>query len=162
MNSAKKFILIFLISFMQSAWSSNNSVAPFNIQAGSKKLIFKKDPNIEWRQFCFDTPLGCARFNYNNGKSEDISGYVRVLTEKITAKEFDKYCKEVFDISTTYDKSLNSFEIDTKSIMQHCSWKGKKDVVNFFWKDGTTILVNTSDSFNAKSILSEARINEKL
>ena len=161
MNSAKKIMLIFFITFMQSSWSSVRSVGAFNIEAGSKKLILQNNPNIEWRQFCFDTKMGCARFNFSNGKSEDVSGFIKVIADNLLEKDFNKYCKEVFDISSAHDKTLNSFSVDTSSKLQHCSWKGKQDITNFFWKDGMTILVNTSVAFNAKNIISEAKFNEK-
>lgn len=161
MNGAKVFVLIFLITFMQNAFSSLKSNELFNIQAGEKKIIFQKNPNLEWRQFCFDTKLGCARFKFNNGKSEPIFGYIKVVTDQLQSKDFNKYCKEVFDISFSNDKSLNSFNIDTKSKIQHCSWMGKKDVIHFFWKDGVTLVVNTNEYLNVDNILSEAKFNEK-
>ena len=164
MKSAKSIILILLITFMHNAWSSLDTNDSFNIQAGTKKLIFKKNPKMEWRQFCFDTKMGCARFRFNNVKSDPIFGYIKIVTDQVKSKDFNKYCKEVFDISSSEDKTLNKFSVDTKSKskIQHCSWMGQKDVIHFFWKDGFTIVVNTNDSFNVETLLSEAKFNEKL
>ena len=74
MQRIKNIILIFLITFMQSAWSALKSESLFNISAGNKKITFQKNPNLEWRQYCFDTKMGCARFKHNNGKAAPDTG----------------------------------------------------------------------------------------
>lgn len=161
MLKIKNIILIFLITFMQSAWSSLKSEALFNISAGNKKITFQKNPNLEWRQYCFDTKMGCARFKHNNGKAAPSFGYIKVVTDQLQAKDFNSYCKEVFEISYSNDKTLNKFNVGVKSKMPHCSWMGENDVTHFFWKNGVTIVVNTNDQLDVEKILSEAKLNEK-
>lgn len=161
MNFTKNIILIFLITFMPSAWSSLKNDGFFNISAGEKKISFQPNPKLEWRQFCFDTKLGCARFEHDNGKLAPTLGYIKVVTDQLLAKDFNNYCREVFKMSSDNDKTLNNFNIDKKSRIPHCSWMGEKDVTHFFWKSGITIVVNTNDSFNVEKILVEAKLNEK-
>lgn len=161
MKCTKNILLIFLFSLMPSAWSSQKTEASFNISAGEKKLSFQKNPNLEWRQFCFDTKMGCARFKHNNGKAAPTFGYIKVVTNQLQEKDFSTYCKEVFKISSSNDKTLNKFSLDTKSKMPHCSWMGQKDVTHFFWKSGVTVVVNTNDQLDVEKILSEAKLNEK-
>lgn len=162
MMCTKNILLILLLSLViPTAWSSQNASGSFNIDAGEKKLSFQTNPKLEWRQFCYDTPMGCARFKHDNGKAEPTFGYVKVVTNKLPEKDFNNYCKEVFKISASNDKTLNSFNVDTKSKMPHCSWMGKKDMTHFFWKSGLTIVVNTNDQFDVVKILSEAKLNEK-
>ncbi len=157
----KNILLILLITFVSNAWSSQKNSGTFNIAAGDKKLSFQKNPNIEWRQFCFDTKMGCARFKHNNGKAAPTFGYVKVVTNQLAEKDFNTYCKEVFKISSSNDKTLGKFNINSKSKMPHCSWMGQKDVTNFFWKNGITVVVNTNDQFDAEKVLGEAKLNEK-
>lgn len=161
MNNAKNIILIFLISFMPSAWSSQKSSTLFNIQAGEKKLSFQKMDNLEWSQYCFDTKMGCARFVIKRAKAAPTFGYVKVVTDQLASKDFNTYCKEVFKISSSSDKTLNKFNIDTKAKLPHCSWMGQKDTTHFFWKNGVTVVVNTNDQFNVEKIVSEAKLHEK-
>lgn len=161
MKCAKNLLLILLVSFTTSAWSSQKTTGLFNISAGEKKLTFQKNPNLEWRQFCFDTKMGCARFKLNNGKAAPTFGYVKVVTNELKEKDFSTYCKEVFKISSSNDKTLGKFSLDTKSKMPHCSWMGQKDVTHFFWKSGVTVVVNTNDQLDVEKILGEAKLNEK-
>ena len=161
MKCAKNIVLIFLITFMPSAWASLKNDGHFNISAGEKKITFQKNPNLEWRQFCFDIKLGCARFQHNNGNTAPTLGYIKIVTDQLPVKDFDNYCKEVFKISSKNDKSLNKFNIDKKSKMPHCSWMGESDVTHFYWKSGITIVVNTNDNFSVETILVEAKLKEK-
>lgn len=162
MMCSKNLLLIFMLSMViPTAWASQNTSGLFSIAAGEKKLSFQKNPNLEWRQFCYDTPLGCARFKHDNGKAAPIFGYVKVVTNKLPEKDFNSYCKEVFKISASIDKTLNSFNMNTKTNMPHCSWMGQKDMTHFFWKNGLTIVVNTNDQFDVVKILGEAKLNEK-
>lgn len=161
MKFIKSLLLISLISFMPWAQSAQKSSGLFNIAAGEKKLVFQKNSNMEWRQFCFDTKMGCARFKHNNGKDAPTFGYVKVVTNQLPEKDFATYCKEVFKISSTTDKTLGKFSMNAKSKLPHCSWMGQKDMTHFFWKNGVTVVVNTNDQLEVAKMLSEAKLNEK-
>lgn len=152
-----KFLLIITFNiFIQNSWAISVSSQSFTLFAGTKKISFPKSPGIKWSDFCFDKKMGCARFQVQDNENYNF-GFVKIVSDKIEINDFKKYCSEVFELSRSIDKNLNNFVNAGESAVPHCSWLGLKDITQFFWKDGLTIVVTTSGKIDAQRIISEAK-----
>jgi hypothetical protein len=154
--------------YIQNVFSSpiTPNVRPksFSLSAGVKTIILPKSIKlspVEWSNFCFDEIMGCARFQIKQSTKEPSFGFIKVITNKIEKNQFKKYCKDTFDISKSLDNTLTGFLSMSETAQLHCSWMGLEDKTHFFWKDGITLLLTTSDKLDISKIISEAKINEK-
>lgn len=162
-----KIIFIFIITFFvgaHSSWSSTGGSRFFNVSAGLKKLSFEKKAGFTWSNFCFDKKMGCARFQISNKSNEKTVapsfGFIKVVTDKLEKKDFEKYCRDVFDISYSSDIKLKGFISEAKISLPHCSWSSPKDETHFFWREGITIVLTTTHHFDVEKIIREARFND--
>jgi hypothetical protein len=164
MSKLKVLIFMAFCACIQKSWASYSTANAFNLTAGHKVLSFEKNSNIEWNDFCFDQKMGCARFQIvkkNLAKKKEFNfGFIKIVTDKLIRKDFKKYCSEVYEISKTADPKLKNFTNAPDSLISHCSWNGSKEITHFFWKDGLTIAVTTSEQYNFDKIMREAKLNE--
>lgn len=157
-----QFIVLIVFQFgIQNSWAISKTSKVISLAAGSNQLNFTKNPNIEWSDFCYEKEMGCVRFQVKHPKKPSF-GFIKVVTDKLEKKAFKNYCKEVFYISKASDSSLKNFNHAADMALPHCSWSGGKDVTHLYWKDGITLLVNTSDKYDVQKMISEAKLNEKL
>jgi hypothetical protein len=162
-----KFCFLFFITFflvVQSLWASSGNTRSFNVSAGRKQLSFEKKANFIWSNYCLDKKMGCARFRVSKKNKDKIVdsyfGFVKVVTDKLEKKDFEKYCKDVFDISHSNDLKLEKFVSSKNVVIPHCSWSGPKDETHFFWREGVTIVLTTTHPFDVEKVIREAKLND--
>ncbi|MDD4973736.1 MAG: hypothetical protein PHY93_05265 [Bacteriovorax sp.] len=151
---------IFFITFLfciQHSWAFSASSNFISLSAGKNYLSFPKNTNIEWSDFCYDKKMGCARFQSKQARNPRF-GFIKVVSDKIERKKFKNYCKEVFELSKSTDTNLKNFINSSEATLPHCSWSGLKDATHFFWKDGITLVVTTSDQHDVQKMISEAKL----
>ena len=164
MSKAIFLFYIILLLGVQYSWASTADLSSFNISAGRKQLSFEKKANFVWSNYCFEKKMGCARFQVSKKNKDKIVdtyfGFVKVVTDKLEKKDFEKYCKDVFEISRSNDLKLNKFVGSSEVALPHCSWSGTKDETHFFWREGITIVLTTTRSFDVEKTIREAKLND--
>jgi len=153
--------LFFLSSYAQAGVLPDGGI---KLSAGKKQFISKGRSYIKWNDYCFDTKMGCARFQVLRKEKVPVFGYLKIIFDKAKKQDFKKYCEDVYKESVAIDKTLKDFNFDSaaggNAPLLRCFWQGKKDVTNFFWKSGVIILVNTSETYDVKPLIKEATLNE--
>ena len=159
MNYLKIIILISLFISRQDSYGADEE---FKISAGSKILTLKTS-NTEWVDFCINKKMGCAR--YKIAKENDVFnyGFVKIMSDKILQKEFQKYCHETFNEVKKTDKNVYEYLEEMNKNLSSCLWTSDYDTTLIYWKEGLTILVIASRKSlqDAIAIIDKAKIYEK-
>jgi len=154
--------IIIFISLFFSLQDSHGADEEFKISAGSKILALKTS-NAEWVDFCINKKMGCAR--YKIAKENDVFsyGFIKIMSDKILQKEFQKYCRETFSEVKKTDKNAYEYLEDMNKNLSSCLWTSDYDTTLIYWKEGLTILViATKKSLqDAIVIIDKAQIYEK-
>lgn len=151
--SRLKFLIIFFVCFAnQNAWSLQPK---FRISAGKKTIEFNTH-GITWSQFCADNNMGCARFTMKENNKLSF-GFVKPLTDQVPLDNFTTYCMNAFMENKKIEKDIEKYTVETNNKISSCSWSTGKDLTLIVWKEGLTVMINSSDKSYAPALISLMR-----
>jgi hypothetical protein len=156
------FAIFFIICLSILPPISYGAEEVFKISAGSK-ILELKNAHTEWVDFCINKKMGCARFKITKENDVFNYGFIKIMSDKILQKEFQKYCRDTFYEIKTTDKNANDYLEELNKNLSSCLWTSDHDTTLIYWKDGLTILVITAKKSlqDAIVIIDKAKIYEK-
>ena len=137
-----KFLIITVLYLASNP--SGSAESAFKLSAGSKTIEFET-ANTDWSDFCINKKWGCARFKMFKEQDKFDYGFVKIMSDKISQKDFSDYCKNTYTEVKKNDNTVYEYSEKENQNISSCLWASEKFSTFFFWKDGLIIMATTSE-----------------